>query len=300
MSQAISLSVLIPVYNWDCSDLIAALYRQGQSLGIPFEIIVADDCSTDRSHIEKMRILTAGLENCIFLELSRNLGRAGVRNLMASQSRYSRLLFMDSDSKVVSDTFLREYVDASDSASVICGRVVHPDSLPGPGVELRYRYERKADADRWAEIRQRHPYDQFTPFSFLIDREVFEQIRFDTSYSGYGYEDVAFGMELKRRQVSVLHIDTPLMHMGLEKNSVFLEKSRKAVLNAWTHRDSIGDGSALLNAYYKVKELHITWALRLLWRYTGRIMEKNLLGSNPHLRTFSLYKLCYLCSLVEK
>lgn len=292
-----SLSILIPEFNWDCSDLVMALHEQGLSLGIPFEIIVADDCSTERTHIENIRNVSDGLEFCHFLEMDSNLGRAALRNMLAERSRYSKLLFLDCDSKVICNEFLKDYMTASEQASVVCGRIVHPDTLPQAGVELRYRYEKEADTRRMAEIRRKQPYERFTPFSFLIDRVVFQSIRFDVSYTGYGYEDVAFGMELERRNVGILHIDTPLMHLGLETSSVFLEKSRAAIRNAWQHRNAIGNGSLLLNSYGYVKKLHMAWALRILWRMFRKPIEKNLLGINPSLRLFSLYKLCYLCSL---
>ena len=41
-----ALSILIPVYNWDCTRLDRDLHFQGLTLDIPYEIIVADDCST--------------------------------------------------------------------------------------------------------------------------------------------------------------------------------------------------------------------------------------------------------------
>lgn len=42
-----SLSVLIPVYNRDCSQLVRALQRQAMRIeGLQFEILVADDGSS--------------------------------------------------------------------------------------------------------------------------------------------------------------------------------------------------------------------------------------------------------------
>ena len=292
-----SLSILIPVYNRDCSRLIEDLHIQGTELGIPYEIIVADDCSEDKETLESNRVAAGSLENCRFIGLSRNMGRAAIRNLLADESRYDRLLFLDCDSAVRDARFLRNYMDAADRASVVCGGAIHPDTLPEPGVELRWRYERKADRERAAEIRSRAPYARFTPFSFLIDRRVFMDIRFDESYSGYGYEDVQFGHELEKRGVSIIHIDNPLTHLGLEKNDVFLDKTRQAVVNAFSHREEIGDSSRLLNHYNRISRYKMLWVFRSIWRLSGRSMERNLLGNNPSLRIFSLYKLCYLCGL---
>lgn len=292
-----SLSILIPVYNRDCTRLIKDLYAQGLELGVPYEIIVADDCSTDKLSLERNRITSENLENCRFTGLSRNMGRAAIRNLLADESRYDKLLFLDCDSAVRDGYFLRNYMDAADRASVVCGGAIHPGTLPEPGVELRWRYERKADRERSAEFRSRTPYARFTPFSFLIDRKAFMDIRFDESYNGYGYEDVQFGHELEKRGVSILHIDNPLVHLGLEKNEVFLDKTRQAVMNAFSHREEIGDSSRLLNHYNRISKCHIRWLFRIIWKLSGKGMERNLLGNNPSLRIFSLYKLCYICQL---
>ena len=292
-----ALSILIPVFNWDCSQLIKDLHFQGLELGIPYEIIIADDCSTDKVVLEKNRECADGLENCRFIALEHNLGRAAIRNFLADQSKYDKLLFMDCDAAVKDALFVRKYVDAADKAQVVCGGAIHSDEIPQKGVELRWVYEKNADKERSAEFRSRNQYARFTPFSFLIDRDVFMQIRFDESYSGYGYEDVQFGRELEKGNVSILHIDNRLIHLGLEKSEVYLEKTRQAVLNAFAHKNDVGDSSRLLTHYNRVAKLRMRWLFKLIWTLFHGGMERNLLGHNPKLKIFSLYKLCYICTL---
>ena len=105
-----SLSILIPVFNWDCTRLIKDLHFQGLVLGIPYEIIVADDCSTDRELFEKNRIVAESHENCRFFGLPHNIGRAAIRNYMADQSKYDKLLFLDCDSAIKDKLFLQRYM----------------------------------------------------------------------------------------------------------------------------------------------------------------------------------------------
>lgn len=292
-----ALSILIPVFNWDCSQLIKDLHFQGLELGIPYEIIIADDCSTDKIVLEKNRECAGALENCRFIALEHNLGRAAIRNFLADQSKYDKLLFMDCDSAVNGALFVRKYIDAADKAQVVSGGAIHSDEIPQKGVELRWIYEKNADKERSAEFRSRNPYARFTPFSFLIDRGLFMQIRFDESYSGYGYEDVQFGRELEKRNVSILHIDNQLIHLGLEKSEVYLEKTRQAVLNAYAHKNEVGDSSRLLTHYNRVVKLRMRWLFKVIWTLFHGSMERNLLGPKPKLKIFSLYKLCYICTL---
>ena len=292
-----ALSILIPVFNWDCSQLIKDLHFQGLVLGIPYEIIVADDCSTDKELQEKSRIIAESHENCRYFGLPHNIGRAAIRNFLADQSRYDKLLFLDCDAAVKDKQFLKNYMEVADKASVICGGVTHPDEIPQKGWELRYLYEKNAAFERSAGFRSQNPYLRFTSFSFMIDRDVFMKIRFDESYVRYGYEDVQFGHELEQNGVSILHIDNPMAHLGLEDNAAFLNKTRQAVLNAFDHKNEIGESSKLLNHYHRVLKWKMRWLFRVIWTFFQKSMERNLLGPKPKLRIFSLYKLCYICLL---
>ena len=47
------LSVLIPIFNLNVNPLVTELDRQLAQAGIPYEIILADDCSTDLDIREK-------------------------------------------------------------------------------------------------------------------------------------------------------------------------------------------------------------------------------------------------------
>ena len=292
-----ALSILIPVFNWDCTQLIKDLHFQGLTLEIPYEIIVADDCSTDKDLQEKSRLVAETHENCRYFALPHNIGRAAIRNFMADQSKYEKLLFLDCDAEVKDKQFLKKYVEASDKASVVCGGLTHPDEIPMKGQELRYLYEKNAAYERSAGFRSQNPYLRFTSFSFMIDRDVFMKIRFDESYVRYGYEDVQFGHELEENGVSILHIDNPLAHIGLDDSASYLNKTRQAVQNAFDHQDEIGDSSKLLTNYNKVRSLRMRWVFRFFWAFFQKSMEKNLLGPKPKLRIFSLYKLCYISVL---
>ncbi len=285
------LSVLVPVFNWDSSALLEALHAQGLALDSGFELIVADDCSSNRELKKKVAEKAASLEKCRYFALENNMGRAAIRNFLAEQSAYSKLLFIDCDARVDSETFLSSYLEASECSQVVCGGLKHPAALPARGCELRYRYEKRADRRRGAEFRSRRPYDNFTPFSFLTDRDVFLKIRFDENIAGYGYEDVEFGMSLQRLGISILHIDNALVHLGIDDNGSFLEKTDASLSNLYVNRDFMADGSRLLNVYYRLERLHLVPAVCLLGRMLSSLMNRNLRGSRPCLLLFSFYKL---------
>ena len=292
-----ALSILIPVYNWDCTQLIKDLHFQGLELGMQYEIIIADDCSTDKDLQAKSRLVAETHENCRYFALPHNIGRAAIRNYLADRSQYDTLLFLDCDSAVKDKLFLKKYVEAADKASVVCGGLIHPDEIPQKGMELRYLYEKSAAFERSAGFRSQNPYLRFTSFSFLIEKSVFMSIRFDETYVRYGYEDVQFGHELERNGISILHIDNPMAHLGLEGSESYLNKTRQAVSNAFEHKDEIGDSSKLLTNYNRVLKFRMRWVFKMIWAFFQKSMERNLLGPKPKLKVFSLYKLCYISVL---
>ena len=292
------LSILIPTYNYDCTRLVSDLQRQVRDTGIDYEIIVADDASPIYIYKERNRDINA-LPHCRLVELTENVGRARIRNLLADEAQGEWLLFMDCDAKVISDSFITDYLAHTD-VDVICGGLCHADTLPSPEVSLRYMYEHRADKHRAAHYRKQAPYERFTPFNFMIRRTVFQSIRFDERITEYGHEDTLFGIALNERHVSIRHIDNPLRHTGLESNERFLEKTRAALRNLATMETTMQGHSSLLRTY---NLLHSTRIDKYIARWFARREQSfttRLTGSSPSLRLFFIYKLGYYCRLKQQ
>ena len=77
------LSVLIPTYNVVCISLVEHLYVQLVTNHVAFEIIVADDGSTQPSVIEENREINQ-FSHCQYLERGENVGRAAIRNFLSA------------------------------------------------------------------------------------------------------------------------------------------------------------------------------------------------------------------------
>lgn len=268
------LSILIPVYKWDCSLLVEDLERQAKKLDISYEIIEADD--------EQL-----------------NMGRARIRNHLAEMAHGNWLLFLDCDAVVESSSFLKNYLDAAKNskAKVICGGLHHAKKMPSEDVSLRWSYEHRADRHRAARFRKRHPYQSFTPFSFLIDREVFLSIRFDERIQGYGHEDTLFGCELAKQRVPIRHIDNPLLHKGLESNHHYLEKTRQALRTLHHFNKDLSGYSKVLTGFKLLRAFHLRKPAAQLFILLRHDMEENLTGPKPSVFLFELYKLGYYCHL---
>ena len=90
------VSVLIPIYNQNVINLALTLNRQCKDAGIAYEILCFDDCSMEIFRKENRQLdHEFGIS---YLELSENLGRSKIRNLLAKQSRYEHWIFLDGDS----------------------------------------------------------------------------------------------------------------------------------------------------------------------------------------------------------
>lgn len=294
------LSILIPTYNYDCTCLVGELQCQAEQACIDYEIIVADDASPIPLYKEKNREINS-LPHCRFIELEENRGRARIRNLLANEAQHEWLLFMDADAKVITPSFIADYLNAiTERAEVICGGLCHANTLPSPTVSLRYAYEKHADKRRAARYRAEHPYERFTPFNFLIRRATFQAIRFDESITEYGHEDTLFGIELQYREVPLLHIDNPLQHMGLEANEVFLRKTRTALRNLSSMESTMQGYSSLISAYQWLCRLHLSKPLSYLYSLCEAALTAHLCSAHPMLSIFFIYKLGYYCQLKHK
>ena len=292
------LSILIPTYNYDCTNLVRDLHRQAECAGIDYEIVVADDASPIKECAERVREINTW-PNCRLIELERNLGRARIRNRLADEARFEWLLFMDSDAEVISDSFIVDYLKHTD-ADVVCGGLCHADVLPSPEVSLRYAYEKRADKKRAACYREQRPYEQFITFCFMVRASVFQAIRFDDSITEYGHEDTLFGVELERRKVNIRHIDNPMRQGGIETNAEFVEKTRAALRNLVLMEDNMRNHSLLLKLYGVLHLIRLDGCIARWFSHNEDWLKGQLMESTPQLRLFFLYKLGYYCSLKQE
>ncbi len=290
------LSVLIPTYNQDCSELVEKLTQQGGELEEGFELIVGDDASSDVRVLEALDRL-ALLPAVRVIHNVSNVGRAKGRNLLAREAVGDVLLFIDSDAMVPPEFSLKRYLDAIREADVVCGGLRHPDVNPCPQATLRFKYEKEADKQRMAETRNLHPCQQISTFSLMVRKDLFLGILFDEQCTDYGYEDTLFGAELEKRGAKVLHIDNPLIHTGLEPNDVFLDKTERALRTLKRLEPLMASHSRLLQTVHKLRRCHIAWLVSAVYRLFRPLLRRNLLGRNPSLKAFAFYKLGYFLTL---
>ncbi len=294
------LSVCIPVYNFNLKPLVSSLHKQGKTLGVAFEILLADDDSDD--HYKTVNQPLDSLEHVKYLQLDKNIGRAKIRNYLAEKAGYPYLLFMDCDSMTPDDDYLMRYISYCKGSIIVCGGRTH---YPTPGNEcfrLRWRYGTKREENP-ASLREKNPNNSFMTNNFLISKDLFKKFWLNEAITGYGHEDTYFGYQLKKNKVRVIHIDNPLIHVGLEPSQVYLAKTKEAINNLLHiyeisgYDPDLAEMVSLLNTFRKIKRWNLSFFMRFFYNMFNGLMQKNLLGSNPKLWILDLYKLAYICKI---
>ena len=296
------LSVLIPTYNYIALDLIRSLHKQLEHQNIVYEIICFDNGSASKANIKNEEINK--IENCHFKALRKDGGRSRIKNLLAEKSSYPWLLFLDSDVLPVAENFIESYIDATKTRNqkVYYGGLKYYDEKPADDKMLRWVYGRERDAVPIAK-RSLKPQKYFTAANFLIDKNIFEKIKFDESLLEYGHEDTLFALELKKRNIPIAQIDNPVFHLGLDKSEIFLEKIKKSIdnLNYLCRKGKIEvDDIKLLKLNDRLNKIKISVAISFLFDKYFERMEINLNSKSPSLFIFDLYRIGYSCKTFDK
>jgi GT2 family glycosyltransferase len=298
------ISILIPVYNFNIVRLVTELQRQAVKASVPFEIIVIDDCSS--SLLSGQNKDVGKLPGVRFYELDANIGRARIRNRLAEMAVYSSLLFMDCDSEVPSENYINDYLNYCNQQIVVCGGRTYKEDPPEE-VEYMLRWLYGIHKEQIpAVVRNKNPYRSFMTCNFMIPKPVFLQIQFDESIVLYGHEDTLFGLELRKKGIPVIHIQNPLIHLGLDIAREFLRKTDEGIENLLTlveagkiHHEDICD-IHLLRTYEILKRYRLVNAYLFLYNSIANMVTKNLLGSYPRMFIFNLYKLSLFSRMMKK
>jgi hypothetical protein len=240
-------------------------------------------------------------EGVIYRELSQNVGRARIRNLLAQRAQYDYLLFMDGDSKVVREDYLKTYCQRLVPNTVLFGGRIYQAQPPEEADLHLHWFVGKAREESTAVQRQKHPYHAFMTNNYVVPKSVQLAIPFEEKLRQYGHEDTLFGLQLRAAGVEVLHLDNPLEHIGLEKAPVFLNKSRKAIQNLLFLSESYPEmQTRLLGVARRFQRFRLDGVLLRQFRRKSEKWEAKLQGKQPDLTIFDLWKLGVLLEEMHK
>ena len=277
--------------------MVESLHKQAINLAIDFEINVYDDCSPNP---EAANERINGLSNASFVILKENIGRSAIRNLLAKNARFENLLFLDADTKVIKEDFLQNYLKAiKKETEIIYGGILYQKNPPSTEEMLRWHYGNQREALPVSE-RIKQPYLRFLTLNFLIKKSVFSKISFNEEIPNLRHEDTLFALDAKAKKLNIVHIDNPVIHLGLESSEIFLRKSRESVesLQSFVAQGLFKANETGLSAKAAtLKKLGLSGMASLFYKTFRSGMEKNLLSAQPSLFIFDIYRLGYYLSL---
>ncbi|HHH52053.1 MAG TPA: glycosyltransferase [Bacteroidetes bacterium] len=291
------LSILIPTYNTKIVKLVDDLYSQCKNLNLDFEILCYDDGSS-YVYKEFNRKIT-DYKRVVYKEMDKNHGRAKLRNFLANEAKYKKLLFLDADSGIIRDEFIFTYIKQMNKDVIYGGRLYFENKPEDINKVLHWKYGKEKESLK-VETRNQNPYLNFLSNNFLIDKDVFERVKFDEKLSGYGYEDTLFAYELKKNNIKIRHIDNPVLHLELENASAFLQKTENAMKNlAGLYAQNKITDTRLIQTYKKLKKFGLTGIFKKIVFALKGPFKKNLYSSNPDLRFLQCYKLALFIKYLE-
>ena len=292
------LSILIPVYNTSVIQLVSQISNMAKSTGFDYELRIADDASTNeilKSENQKL----AQNQNCYYHTIPENHGRTATRQFLAESANYNYLLFLDADVMPLRKNFLQVILKHIEKAQVIFGGIVYPKTIPEKEYALHYKYGKNREVKSIA-ARNKKPYLALISQHLLIEKSVFLACN-PAEENAYGL-DPYFSHRLEQQQVSVLHIDNPTVHLGLETSEHYLVKTRTGLQTLVTLEKAkkISENyRPLQRVAYVLKKLRLQQhVLSLLQKQELKIL-KNLYSSQPNLRLFDLYRLLYYLKLKQ-
>lgn len=286
------LSVLIPTYNYNAFFLVDKICQQLIVAQITFEIICFDDGSKSELNAENEKINS--LENARFKVLETNIGRSAIRNLLAKEATYKWLLFLDADVLPTNNQFIKNYIACfNKNTTIFCGGLLYQHKKENLNL-LRYKYGKKHE-EISIEIRNKNPSKYFFTSNFLIEKEVFKTINFEEKLKKYGREDLLFSLKLIKKGYKIAHLENEVYHLGIDKNKVFVAKTKKAMENlVFLEEEQLvtKEEIALLNFTRKLKNLKLS-------KFAGNFYTtfEKLAIKKSNVFYFNCMKVCYVCYL---
>jgi GT2 family glycosyltransferase len=288
------ISVCIPIYNFDISQLLEEISKQSNQIDAPNEIILIDDCSSEA--YKKLNKISCKKQT--YIELDKNVGRAEIRNLFLRYANFEHLLFLDCDSIIISKDFLSNYVESirQRNSDVVCGGRIYDDEKPERNKMLRWKYGKRRESQP-IELRETIPNKSFMTNNFLISRKTLEEVKFDQRITEYGHEDTLFGFELKKKGILIEHIENPVLNGDVEDNADFLAKTEKGVvnliniLNNTDHDLDFINDVTILSTYEKLKAKGLIPFVNLVFIVLKPLLQFLFVRGYVNLRLFDFYKL---------
>ena len=202
------VSIIIPVHNQFILTYCCIRSIIETSIGIDYEIIIGDDCSTDKTVDAKVIF-----RNVTIVRNEPNLGFTLNCNNAATVSRGKYLLFLNNDTLVRSDWLnsLLTIMESDDSVGMVGSKFIFPDGtlqeaggiVWSDGTAWNYGRGQNPNKPEFNYLRET---DYISGASIMIRSTLWEEIGgFDKRYAPAYCEDSDLAFEVRRRGKKVIY-----------------------------------------------------------------------------------------------
>jgi GT2 family glycosyltransferase/glycosyltransferase involved in cell wall biosynthesis len=206
--EQVKVSIIIPVFNQIefTQACLASLQQHGD--GVPYEVIVVDDGSTDATPD-----ILAEIGGITYLRAEANAGFIASCNRGACAARGKYLLFLNNDTTVTSGwlTALYETFTLEPEAGLVGSKLVYPDGRlqEAGGIIWRdgsgWNRGKFQDASK-PEYSYLREVDYCSAACLMISRELFDHVGgFDPKYAPAYYEDTDLAFKVRQHGRKVLY-----------------------------------------------------------------------------------------------
>ena len=294
------ISICIPAYNCEVEALVCSLQQQIDSLQLPAEVLVLDDCSPNPINLKESYASVRLFRN------EQNLGRASTRNKLMQEAQGAFLLFLDGDSLIISSDYLKKWVAQRNTMgefSCCYGGSVYQTEEPPLSHLLRWKVSNEKESR--SQIERAKKGFGFKTNNVLLSKAITNQLQFNEALKGYGHEDTLFGFELEALGYNISHIENPVKNAILDTNQDFLMKTKEALanlilcINLATKPPAFVQHVTLLRTYFQLKKYYMLPLLRGYAWFILKSISRNLENGKSvgMVRRYDLYKLIVLDQL---
>ncbi|HTC00460.1 MAG TPA: glycosyltransferase [Ferruginibacter sp.] len=202
------VSIVIPAYNgWKMNyKCIKSIIDNTQS--VAYEIILADDCSTDET-----KDITSRIKNIVHVRNEKNLGFLGNCNNAAKSAKGDFILFLNNDTEVTDNWLLPlvTLIKSDDTIGMVGSKLIYPDGRLQEAGGIVWN-----DASAWnygngqdpraPEFNYVKEVDYISGAAIMIRKSVWLKAGgFDERYAPAYYEDTDFAFQVREQGYKVMY-----------------------------------------------------------------------------------------------
>lgn len=284
------LSILIPFYKDDPTDLLQGLLAQTKQSG-SVEILIYDDGSqAPELNARVSEIVKSAHSRVEFLVADKNAGRSAARNALQENSNADWVLFLDADMRPVSGSFITDYIDLikANAGDVIFGGFTVPKKAETPDQELHRALSEVSDCLTLAARQAAGP--QFVASSNLcVRKDVLLAEGFDHEFKGWGWEDSEWAARVAKK-FTLIHADIPALHLGLESTQTLLNRFQSSGPNYVRFTDKHPDIAKTLSLFKISQKLRSVPGQKLLRPILKAAVKLNMLPTRLRLSALKMWR----------